>query len=367
MQPGLDLEDYFYIFGKNKEEINLKRKKVKNRWPPISIIAVNHNGRAFILKCLETVLGTNYPNFEVIVVDNASTDGSVEKIRKIFGKNPKLKLFLNNKNEGPSRARNAGAKRTKGKYLIFLDGDTEVTKDSFKHLIHALETDPTIGAAQAKLLLKKNNRIDSCGHFLTFFGFPYEVGVGETDRGQYDNLVEIFGAKSAAMIVRRDAFRKCEGFDTDYFIYGEETDLCWRIWLAGYRIVLVPSALVYHHLGGTLSKQSRYRVVYEGAKNGTKNLIKNLEPWNLVKILPLYILSWLVVFINFFLKGRFSEGIWVLRGLVWNIGHLRSTLKDRNEVQSKRKIDDKQLVSIAIPRHNLGFYLKKAGMWLGKL
>lgn len=348
-------------------ENNMSAPKLE---PPfVSIIVVSYNSRPYLEACLGSLLATDYPRFEVIIVDNASTDGSLDFVREHFGPAPRLKILLNATNIGASRGRNVGIVTAVGEYLSFLDSDTYVDPGWLTALIAAFVLDKGIGASQSKLLLAgQEGVLDSCGHHLAPWGFPFEVGSRELDRGQYDRITNIFGAKSAAMTIRRDVLERVRPFDPDYFIYGEETDLCWRIWLSGYRVVFVPSSVVYHRVGGTLNEHSRHLVAYEGAKNSTKNLIKNLSLVRLLYMLPFHTLAWICVAIVLLLKGRPQDAAHSLRGIIWNARHLRRVWSDRQYVQRHiRRISDPELFQAVRWPHRSSYLFIKGMKWLGRL
>lgn len=332
--------------------------------PLVSVIIPNFNGIGFIEPCLKSVLASDYSNIEVVVIDNASTDASLELIKEKFSNDSRINIIINKKSLGPTKARNIGIENSKGKYIAFIDNDTEVDRGWLKELVKIFEEDNSIGAAQSKLLLNKKT-IDSCGHFLSITGFPYEIGSGECDSGQYNNPREIFGAKSAAMFVRRDVLKKAGYFDEDYFMHSEETDLCWRIWLNNYRIIYAPGSIVYHKRGGSLNNRSRYLIFYEGSKNCTKTLIKNLELKNLLIILPIHIFVWIIVSISLLIRKRFADCKAIFRGLFWDLINLKRILKDRNIVQNKRSVRDKDIMPIIMGNYSMFNLFKKGISWIG--
>jgi hypothetical protein len=237
-------------------------------------------------------LGTDYPNFEVIFVDNASTDGSLEHAKKKFGQDSRLKFVVNDRNYGFARGNNIGLEHAHGEYIVFLNNDTKVDSNWLKELIKVMDPDPSIGIAQSKLLMMHDRRrIDACGLMLTPYGFFVERGMGEIDRGQYDSAAEIFAAKGAVIAVKRKVLNEVGPFDADYFIFAEEADLCWRVWLAGYRVVLAPKSVVFHVTAGTLRTiwpQGRPLYWY---KNTLTTLFKNLGLKDLIKMLPVFMLA----------------------------------------------------------------------------
>ena len=332
--------------------------------PLISVIVVNYNGLDSVETCLSSIFAANYPNLEVIFVDNASADGSLELVKEKFAFFSMLRIIESKQSFGPVKGRNTGIKNSNGKYIVFLDNDTEVDKSWLNQPVSILEKDTSVGACQSKLLLMDKKTIDTCGHYLSLSGFPYEVGTGEIDNGQYDKIKDIFGARSAAMFIRKEVLEKIGYFDEDYFMHGEETDLSWRVWLGGFRVVFAPDSVVYHKRGGSLNSESRYIMLYEGAKNCTKTLIKNLRIKRLFLILPLHVLGWIIVSLSHLLRGRFRLSKAVIMGLLWDISNIEHILNNRKEIQARIVVDDERIMPIIMGAESLSLLFKKGVNWL---
>lgn len=317
--------------------------------PLVSIIIVNHNGIEFVDRCLRSILSSDYPNFEVIFVDNASTDGSLIYVKNTFGNNPRLKFIENSVSVGPAVGRNKGASIARGKYLAFLDNDTRVTATWLSELVKVLEEDNSIGAAQAKLLRMGTRNYDCAGNYLGSFGFLSGRSKGEVDSGQLDFIADILSAKSAASIIRKEVFKEIGGFDQDFYMYLEETDLSWRVWLYGLRVVFIPSSIVYHAFN-TPKKEfklyySKYIVRYYGCRNYISTLIKNLEWANIIAILPLHIGCWFSLATLFMLKGNFSDSFYIIKGIGWNFLNIHSLLGKRFRINRYiRKVRDRDIL-----------------------
>lgn len=329
----------------------------------VSIIIVNFNGFSYVERCVESVLKCDYDSFQVIVVDNGSSDGSAEKLNEKYSN--RLKIVCLDKNYGPSKARNEGVRAAQGKYIGFLDNDTIVDPGYISEAIQVFESDPKIGAVQCKLLLMDYpDQIDYVGEFLGTNGFLVQVAPAKTlDRGQFDKQYPILAAKSAGMFIRKDAFDAAGGFDEDYFIYVEETDLGWRVWLIGFEVVFAPKSKVYHKFGTSsmiLGKaQNEYNAKYHGSKNYILTLIKNFSFPYLIKILPIHVLLWFGLAWFSLMRGKWNSFLWIHKGIFWNFSHLPQTWNKRNKVQRSRLIDDKSLFKELMKKKEFSYYLKK--------
>ena len=207
---------------------------MKNQ-PRVSLIITNYNGARYITQCLDSIFKSSLSDCEVIFVDDGSTDKSREILQN-YKNHPRLKLIFQKENQGPAKARNQGAGKAQGEYLFFLDVDTKIEKDCPRTIVSKFEQNKKIGALQAKLIQAKTGNIETAGHFLSFLGFPYEIIDSEVEN-HHNREREIFGARSAAFAIRKNLFEKIGCFDEDYFIYGEDTDLSWRVWLSGFHVI----------------------------------------------------------------------------------------------------------------------------------
>lgn len=334
--------------------------------PLVSVIIVNHNGIKFVNECLRSVFNCLYGNLEVIFVDNGSTDGSLGFVKKNFSRENRLRFVVNKESVGPAVGRNRGAKASRGKYLIFFDNDTSIDKDCIKELTQLLEADNSIGSAQAKLLRMDTDKLYDCaGDYLGPLGFLIERSRGAKDQGQLDFVADILSAKSAASIIRRDLFEQVGGFDEDFYMYLEETDLSWRVWLSGYRVTFCPSAIAYHAFNTPrkdfVKDYSKYVVRYFGCRNYITTLIKNLEIRNLLKILPLHLASWFTLAFFFLMKGNLDNAFYVLKGIGWNIVNAgRLAVKRRFINKFVRKTCDKNILNRVQSKQTVGYYISKA-------
>lgn len=332
-----------------------------------SIIIVNFNGKKPLEQCLDSILNITLKNFEVIVVDNCSTDDSIKFIKQKYKtKNDKLKIVKLNQNYGPAKARNEGVKHSSGKFLCFLDNDTQVDINWVNEALKLFNKDIKIGCIQSKLLLENNHKkFDYAGDYLNQYGLlSHRATYGDIDKGQHEKEVPIFAAKSAGMFIRKDVFNKIKGFDPDYFIYMEETDLCWRSWLVGYKSYYCPKSIVYHGYSGSfkLLKKSfaNYNLRFHGTKNYIQTIIKNLELNNLIKILPKQVLIFFCFSLYFLFQGKIKDFLYINKGIIWNLINIKKIFKKRNFIQKNRVMSDNQLFKYIFIKEKLINKIRKS-------
>lgn len=325
----------------------------------VSIIIVNWNGKEHLQKCLPLLFAQSYKKIEVILVDNASTDDSIGYVKQKF---PQVKIIINKKNLGFAGGNNAGYRFIRGEYVLFLNNDTKVTSSFLSHLVVAIESEKSIGGVGGKMLLMDNPKfIDSVGSFFTTTGFLYHYGAYKRDGEKYNSQIELYSARGACMMFKRSVLEeiKVEGgiFDDSYFAYFEETDLCHRVWLAGYKIIFVPKSIIYHKLGATSEKLANSFVHYHSYKNRICSYVKNLGISNLVKVLPLHIFLCLAVSILYFVRGNMKVTWAIVRAIAWNCIFLRETIKKRAYIQDHiRKLDDRQFLPALSITASLKYY-----------
>jgi GT2 family glycosyltransferase len=315
----------------------------KSNFAKFSIIILNYNGKEFLERCLSSVLNTNYPNFEVILVDNASTDGSVEFVKKNF---PSVKVIANKVNLHFTGGNNIGIKAARGEYIVLLNNDTEVHPNWLSEIVKVMEIDPSVGLCQCKLLFMDNREeIDSTGGFINYLGLCEERGKGEIDKHQYDQIDEIFHAKGAALVVKREVLNEVGLFDSFFYYNYEDVDLCWRARLRGYKVVFCPKAIVYHHRSSPTKKkfQLKSEGMFHSAKNVIRMIIKNYALINLIFVLPVLILIEISAAVLLPIKGQKDYSKAIVKAMLWNIRNIKSTLEERRKIQLMRRMSDKDI------------------------
>ena len=216
----------------------------------IAIVVLNYNKKLDLLEALESIYASDYPEYEVIVVDNDSTDGSADAVAEQF---PQADLIRNPENSGVSKGRNTGWRYAEEHYeydyIIFLDDDTVVTTDFLSKLVEAYRSHPEAGVLAGKAFTSfEKNQLMSVGIRANLYtGLVYDMGVGESDEGQYDVPREIDAAGGFAFMVRAALFRRLNAFDERYSPYGwEDVDFSLRARQVGYTVRYVPDARLCH-------------------------------------------------------------------------------------------------------------------------
>ena len=301
--------------------------------PLVSVIVLNYNGRAYIADCLNTVLKSDYPNFEVVLVDNNSSDDSLSMAETILCGYKQAKVVRNALNVGYAAGNNLGAKNSEGRYLAFLNFDTEVDPGWLKEAVASLEEEDKAAIAQCKILLMDNKSVlDNVGHYIDSLGITHFIGRLRENVGLDSYPREIFGAYGAAFIIKSDVFNKLQGFDSDFFILFEESDLCWRAWVSGYKVIFSPHAIVFHKGGVTYSKTDHSLTTYFFARNRLMSMLKNYEGPNILKFVPINVLLMVGTALLKLRSRNTSEAVAILNGLLWNLRNLDKILVKRNTV-----------------------------------
>jgi GT2 family glycosyltransferase len=258
--------------------------EMKKQQGKVYIIVINFNGRDFLRKCLQSLLKeTKYENYEIIVTDNNSTDGSIEMIEKNF---PKIKLIKNKKNYGFSGGNNIGAKyalKQNAQFILFLNNDTEVTKGWLSKMVKTVNSKHEIGIVGPRFLYPDGTLQNNCYKYR--YGFSIALAP--------DKISEVDCVVAACMLIKRSVIEEIGLLDEGYFpIYFEDIDFCFRAKKAGYKVVCVPYSIVYHHKGKTMKKHDWQYETYH--TNRIRFILKNFPPhwifirgfiewWNIAK------------------------------------------------------------------------------------
>ena len=246
----------------------------------IAVVILNWNGQQWLEKFLPIVIEKS-SMANIYIADNASTDNSVNFIGDNF---PSVKIIQNQLNEGYAKGYNDALKDLKEKYFVLLNSDIEVTDNWIEPIINLMEENSNISACQPKILDYNNKDsfeyAGASGGYIDNLGYPFTRGrifdSIESDNNQYDDVKEIFWASGACLFVRAEHFNEVNGFDNDFFAHQEEIDLCWRLKIKGFKVMVHPRSVVYHVGGGTLNDSSPFKT-YLNFRNNLFMLTKNLN------------------------------------------------------------------------------------------
>jgi len=241
--------------------------------PLVSIIVLNWNGRDLLAECLQALSAQTYPNYQIIVVDNGSTDGSAALVREQF---PRARLIELPENVGFGAGNNIGYRHTDGEYIALLNNDTHVAPEWLAQLCDALQRHPRAGSAASQIVFyDAPDQIDAAGDAFFSVGIARKRGHRMSRGGLFDHEAFVFGACAGAALYRRAMLDEIGLFDEDFEIYDDDVDLSFRAQLANWQCVYVPTARVWHHVSATMSKQSE-RSIYLIKRNTLWVLLKNL-------------------------------------------------------------------------------------------
>jgi GT2 family glycosyltransferase len=316
--------------------------------PKVAILIINYNGLAWLPRCLSTVAKTKYPNYEVYVIDNASVDGSVEFVHRKF---PTVKIIKNSRNLGLPEAYNRAIAQVDAEYVAMLNNDTEVLNARWiEDLVRVASENPTVAAVTSKMVSMNDHQIlQSVGGM----GIPYwrgfvDIGASELDKNQYRDEFEPFAFCGGAALIRKSAFVDVGRYDGEMFLYLEDTDLSWRLRLAGWKVEYAPASKVAHYLGGSTEGGGVTPLrLYYCHRNLLRAIVKNCGS-SLGWALRNYFLFSLLIMSGFFIYEP-NKAIVILRAIAWNIRNLRTAYASRLRVQSRRKVSEQEILRRMYP------------------
>lgn len=249
----------------------------------VSFIAVTSDGKDHLAVLLESIARLDYPSelVEVLVVDNASADGTVEWLKRAW---PRVRILSNDCNEGFARPNNVAAHQATGKWLALVNNDMKLDEAWLREMLGALEGETQVCAA-SRILDWEGKKLDFDGSAIAFTGHGLQPAHGMKIPPAAEKEPIPF-ACGGAMLIRRDVFLEVGGFDEDYFAYYEDVDLGWRLWLCGYEVVKVPRAVAYHRHNATSRKAPSFQKTVLMERNALYTIIKNLEAESLCRVLP---------------------------------------------------------------------------------
>lgn len=271
--------------------------------PRVSVVIVNYNGEEYIKNCIESIGKVNYDSkkLEIVVIDNGSKDNSVNLIRANF---PQVKLITNKKNIGFAPAVNMGAKEATGKYIAIINNDIVVDKNWLIELVKAVSGNTEVVCAGSKVLNADGTKIDFVGGMVNFEGKGFQIDYGKPlSEDIHNQQMYYLFANGSSMLVDREVFLEADGFDEDFFAYYEDVDFGWRLWVLGYKVVFVPTSIVYHVHHGTSKAFSEDKLRFLKERNSLYSVFKNYDDENLARVLSASLAS---VFNRIFVDFKFD-------------------------------------------------------------
>jgi GT2 family glycosyltransferase len=339
--------------------------------PGVLVVLVAHDGASWLPRVLDGLAVQTYPNLDVVAVDNISQDGSREVLLERLGEE---RVLIADRDVGFGAAVGMGLDARPADefpYVVTLHDDCELAPDAIEVLVAAMEADPHLAAVGPKLRAWHGPaELQSVGWTVDITGRADSgVDEGELDQGQRDQERRTLYVSTAAMLLRRATFDAVGRFDRRYHVFRDDLDLCWRFWLAGHEVEVVPDA-VGRHVGGATNylRLGQTRFIgprYFAERNTLATLLKNYGRARLAGIIPLYFLVGIAKVLGFLLTRRVSDAWQTIRAWVWNLFHLRETWRLRRIVQQGRRRQDaelKELFGRVVPR--LRAYLEAIVEWI---
>jgi GT2 family glycosyltransferase len=324
--------------------------------PDVSVVVVNWNRRDLLRASLDSLARQKGAAFEIILIDNGSSDGSLEMARDEFGRRPDLnvRMIANPENRGFCAANNQGIAASRAPLVALLNNDAEADPGWLAALRRAFQGRPDVGMAASKILVYEDpSRIDKVGHLIYPDGQNRGRGTGEPDVGQYDRMEEILWPDGCAAMYKREMLDEIGGFDEDFFAYADDAELGLRARIAGWSCLYVPDAVVRHHRGATLGLGSSRRL--ELIERNRVLLAAKLFPWSLLWLNGAYYLArlsagaWAALRgrgeMSRYpgLRGRIRAALALLKGDFQALRLLPRMIRKRRDVERFRKLTPRQL------------------------
>lgn len=278
--------------------------------PLVSVVIVSFNSKNDLTECLPSLLSQSYSEFEVIVVDNNSIDGTVDFVEKSL---PLIRVIRNKENYGCAKGYNIGIGESRGKYVVLLNPDTVVERDWLPELARVMEENENIAACQSRVLLYGNRTIiNTEGNEVNYLGFTWCRNYGQVSKYS-EAIEETVGLSVCSAILRRNVLEEVGFFDEDFFMYLDDTDLGLRMQLLGYKVVCNPKSIVYHKYTFMPSKKKMYYL----ERNRLLMLIKVYDKARLLKIFPILVFMEAGLLAVSLYQGWFKEKVqsyfWIIR------------------------------------------------------
>ena len=314
----------------------------------VSIIIPHWNGIDILSECIDSLNNTEYSNFEIIVVDNYSSDESVKWLK---ANHPKIKIIENDKNYGYAGGCNRGINNSKGDYIVFLNNDTIHKKDWLSNLVTFMNKHPDCAAVQPKILnYYERDKFDyagGAGGHMDILCYPFARGrlflEQEIDNNQYDDDAPCFWASGTAIMVRKEFFLEVEKFDENFFAHMEEIDLCWRLQLKGHNIYVNPKSVIYHKNAVSLPMTSIKKFMLNH-RNSLMMLLSNYKVLTTLYLFPIRYMLELVAILYALTKLDFRHMFGVIQAHLWILFHIHIIFYKRIKINRLRTFGDYEIM-----------------------
>tara|TARA_B110000495_G_C23018975_1_gene604109 strand:- start:1165 stop:2205 length:1041 start_codon:yes stop_codon:yes gene_type:complete len=300
-----------------------------------SIIILNYNAGNLLLDCVESIYKTTKHKFEIVVVDNISTDNSHKKCKEKF---PEIRLIENKENFGYCEGNNVGIRNAIGEFVVILNPDTKVEPNWLNELFNTYELHGD-GLYQPKILSFENNLFESGGNMLQVFGFGYSKGRGILDKGQFNKSCEIGYASGACLFTKTEIIKKIGLFDPFIFLYHDDLDLGWRATQLGIKSFYAPKSKIYH--AGSYNYKWSAKKFYWLERNRHYCLLTHYSKKTFYKMLPAIALVEIMMIIFYISKGFTKIKFDAYKDILKNLDHIH---KKYEEIESKKIISDSELI-----------------------
>ena len=315
----------------------MKNSGDSRTYPLVSVVIVNYNSGTYLEACMRSIAQSAYPKKELIIVDNASNDGSANQVEALY---PEASIVRNSLNQGYSRAGNIGIAKARGEFVVVMNPDTIVDQRWLDGLVSAAARYPQAAFFQPKILLMDDQRIlNSAGNMIHVAGFGICRGIGTLDEKRFEKEVEVCYASGACTLARMEAVREIGPMDRLFFAYGEDKDWGWRALMMGWHSMYIPSSRVLHKWSPILGHSPSKFYFLEFAR--LLSILKNYSRRTLVILAPLLFLVEVSVVIHATFNGWLAEKLRSYSDLL----RLRKLVASgRNSIQSRRVIGDRTIV-----------------------
>lgn len=320
-------------------------KLLESQLSKVSIVSIFTNGVRFVDKFINSILKTDFPDYEVIIIDNASNDGTTQKLANY--NHPRLRIVRKENKEPITNNLNDGIRLSRGKYLVHVDSDVVFPEcDWLIQLVKAVEKHPNAAGANPLILFPDAKTIQSLGLFQSQLHpgwLLYKCGQ-RADLLKINSPFEVWGLHGAVALWKREALIQAGGFDEGFFpIWVEDGDMSWRLKLMGYSFLAVPTAKAIHFVGGSTPTLGHRFVI---KKNTVRAILKNMSALHILVYFP----AWLVAEVYISLKRTNGKDlIQLLRALAWNAKRTRNTFMARTQVRRTRKTSDASALKPVLP------------------